>query len=531
MDERFAPQPVEKINFKSVLTLQEAEARAGELPFHAAVEVFDASNQEFFQPLEQPDGEGVGLKEYRTREVSQIMGLLENNRVVALVAPSRSGKTEAVLHGGDRSFFPDTLEARTQGCWLDVSQFDDIQQMQKGLLDEKAKKGDAVRKIALIDEFKPNEEGGKFVRELLEKDYQVVICFGGRRSNQTKIESLRGFAARIQLDIPVVEMGLKPLNQVQLRELFEISLADEKNNKQKETEIGKIGDIEEQQIREAANLTIGMCEELPLVFYPAESLFSEIIAKRGKFDLSGESVLAVEHQEDWQRELKYYIKERSFTHIKLFEVLSPYEKDLLLLGKNSTTVAMVSFLEGLIISGQEHESVGVTTMIEQLAKAVRQGEIQETLCVANSPLIGGEVNDDGIYTDLSEAGSFLLHKELQLRQKTISACFPGEEAWAIDEGMSNDIARSLGTRTGGGIAARVFQTAIPGLKVAQVYNPQDNFVQELLVFKAENVKNIFREILSRSWKKKSPKEEIPVFPDNIKPPWKQTWTPPGISRN
>lgn len=68
-----------------------------DIPYQSVVEVFNDDGEKRYQLLEEKDPESVGLVDYRRGEINAIVDLLNDNDLVAIVGPSRSGKTEAIL--------------------------------------------------------------------------------------------------------------------------------------------------------------------------------------------------------------------------------------------------------------------------------------------------------------------------------------------------------------------------------------------------------------------------------------------------
>lgn len=220
------PDAFSEISSQEVLKLDEKK-----YPYQSLVRVFDGNENAVFQGLENRDDPEVGLSDYRSEEVDEILGNLETSKVCSLVAPSRSGKTEAVMLAEQGAFeTKNTLLGKTNGYFFDVAgsfgtrEETDPDRTRNGLKRkiEDANEGLQRNRVALLDEFIPVIENHITILEyLLEQDFKCVITQGGFLSNDTKKDLIESLSSRLGVHIPVTEMGIKPLNQRQILELYE----------------------------------------------------------------------------------------------------------------------------------------------------------------------------------------------------------------------------------------------------------------------------------------------------------------------
>ena len=194
-----------------------------QVPFSSLVKGFDKEDGLCFQLLETPDPEEVGLEGYRSKAKAQILEMLEAFDLVALIGPSRSAKSEGVLAGN--SPYLTGLCVNPEIGYIAPSRIRSIDEFERlfkfGDLEDK--------KTVLVDEFSPDDLSAQFVDFLLQKGKKVVIAQGGFRSNEAKRSLLEDLAERHSLfqAVPTIEIGVKPLNEQQLSELFEITAREE----------------------------------------------------------------------------------------------------------------------------------------------------------------------------------------------------------------------------------------------------------------------------------------------------------------
>ncbi|MCA9380629.1 hypothetical protein KC675_05630 [Candidatus Dojkabacteria bacterium] len=174
---------------------------------------------DLFQETEEVDNPENGIKIYRDDEKKQLLSFLDGNRVVFLIGPSRSYKTEAVLSGSNELPFPrgDTLAGIPDTVYIDLKTIHDYYNFQV----EVESSGVSQPSAILIDEY--DLEHQSILIEFMQNypDIKIVITIGGIQSNQYKIENfLLPLQNELNIEIPYVEMGLKPLNDLQALEMI-----------------------------------------------------------------------------------------------------------------------------------------------------------------------------------------------------------------------------------------------------------------------------------------------------------------------
>lgn len=189
----------------------------------------DRGKEPFYQLLEHPDPESVGLEGYRSKEVQRILLLLQKKTpsVIPVIAPSRSGKSEAVLQGDRVMFRRGTLRtvvelahaAYYEGLMLEHASPDDaISIMTEEFEDQPLY--DQRSKVIILDEFVP--EVHKDVAELLVREgYSLVVAQGGNHSNESKTSSIQKALGKYIPTNGIVDFGIKPINRTQFHELID----------------------------------------------------------------------------------------------------------------------------------------------------------------------------------------------------------------------------------------------------------------------------------------------------------------------
>ncbi|HOX41242.1 MAG TPA: hypothetical protein PK263_03540 [bacterium] len=126
-------------------------------PYGSLIRVFREDGTQSFQPMEPKDGEAMGLEDYRREEIDRIIELLRENMVVALIAPSRAGKTEAVLIGEHNlKNQPSALRGKTGATFVEGSMFPKDAGYDKELIMEDALENyPGTSQIVIFDEFEP----------------------------------------------------------------------------------------------------------------------------------------------------------------------------------------------------------------------------------------------------------------------------------------------------------------------------------------------------------------------------------------
>ncbi len=197
-------QSVQEFTVKDVASLNVLN-----VPYGMLVEVKSETGENVFQTLEKADSENIGLNGYRQKIVEQILKDVTTHPLVVLIGPSRAGKTETVLKG-DRFFSSkDTLVGKSNSIFFDRSDFNEIKRTLAKL--------DTQPDTLLIDEYNGNLTSEE-LQELLQ-DHKVVLAIGGRLANKAKKDALKFIS--VLGGAPIIEMGIKPLNEKQLREVFE----------------------------------------------------------------------------------------------------------------------------------------------------------------------------------------------------------------------------------------------------------------------------------------------------------------------
>lgn len=202
----------------------------------AVVKCLDGENKECYQTLEMADPEGVGLADYRRREIDTIKNHLETSDLVVMIGPSTAGKTETILLG-EKSYFPlenTLIEGRREKIIylaLYLYEREGIEDLQDQLTNECQRDGVPLKEKELIlcDEFSGSPEAVELVKYLRSLGKKVVLAMGGRRANQVKLDTLRQYETLSQ--IPVVEINIKPLNHTQMNEVLELTLEAQNRNR------------------------------------------------------------------------------------------------------------------------------------------------------------------------------------------------------------------------------------------------------------------------------------------------------------
>lgn len=294
------------LNFRTEIKPEELDSIPEEqLPFSSLVKSLDKGDKPCFQPLEMPDPEGVGLEGYREKTKKQIQDMLESFNLVALIGPSRSGKTEGVLAGN--SPYLTGLCANPEIEYLAMQRIRSVDEFERyfryARLEDK--------KIVLLDEFTPDDLSAQFVDFLIEKGKKVVIAQGGLRSNDAKrslLEDLAGEHSSFQA-IPTIEIGVKPLNSIQLEEVFKIAVQE----KQKE------GQLPEERL-EKARVNWGNIQmaNIPLPYHLAVKLAERILDEEGYSCQSRDKEfpsMQVHPPENWKEALIVELQSQDFGSI------------------------------------------------------------------------------------------------------------------------------------------------------------------------------------------------------------------------
>jgi len=210
--------------------------------------------EECYSQLEIKDPDNFRLIYYfRKKEVKKLIELLKKNNLVILIGMPTSGKTNFILGGISDKLIKasndhflrmvdqikdDYMSFFYYNKLLKNIYFKDNIPLRKNIyssffvLGEEFNEGignklyesiieSGKRNIIILDEF--DSSWGGFVEKLLKESYKVVICLGGNASNSLKRESIFNLGEKLQnfKIAPILELGIKPLNKTQLKELLE----------------------------------------------------------------------------------------------------------------------------------------------------------------------------------------------------------------------------------------------------------------------------------------------------------------------
>lgn len=189
--------------------------------------------------LQPPDSEGTHLEGYRKTEIAEISSLVLNDPVVAIVDPSRSGKTEFLAGSSELGISPrryanrDTIFIDITGTYGDnVPSLAVYRSLKRRLLTYVEKNPNDPDPLILLDEYSVpayNPVIPNFVH--IDKRRVVIIVGGSGLSNKAKIDKivipLQNVLGR---EIPTVEVGVKLLNTTQMWDIILHKMQDEERN-------------------------------------------------------------------------------------------------------------------------------------------------------------------------------------------------------------------------------------------------------------------------------------------------------------
>src|SRR5258706_7597207 len=161
-----------------------ASLDADRIPHGYLCAVVSKSGEKVHQTLTPADPEPSGLADFGQKTIAEIQEKLQKANIAFLYAPSRAGKSEAILAGFPR-YFPmeQILEGKTNGVFLDLQtiglesctkeQIEANVALTKERLTEEGKK-----KVLIIDEFQTNENTLAFIEKMAEDpDLKIVITY------------------------------------------------------------------------------------------------------------------------------------------------------------------------------------------------------------------------------------------------------------------------------------------------------------------------------------------------------------------
>ncbi len=275
MSERNEYEPEENAakHFSMIRPEELASLEEGSVPFNSLIQVFGEQHSPAFQKLEEPDPEGSTLSQYREEAREYIKQLLSDNNVVALVGPSRSAKTEAVIGGQAPSFsFDDSLIAQLQAYIIPYEKYGDasLEQIIHTMEYRISESDPGKEKIILIDEYIPDEHGAAVLSHFIQSGYKIVVCQGGRLSNEVKNNNVAKLNDMVPYKpmIPTVEISVKPLSSSQVEEMFN-----------KYSEVSKSDEKILQQAQQCLTIIQQISATVPIPYHLANKIISEITRK------------------------------------------------------------------------------------------------------------------------------------------------------------------------------------------------------------------------------------------------------------
>lgn len=164
------------------------------------------AEEKVVQILGDPDKEG-GMDIYNQDLINSLIEGLEKNNLIALIIPSRGGKT--------------TILRKLEEL-IPNSQYIDMQYSNNIRIENALNAIKEDTHIVLVDEigqsYRTDPTGDILIKTLRNKGLKVIFGFGGAVSNASRIRDVQDISASVNEHIEIKEGSLKPLNPDQVEE-------------------------------------------------------------------------------------------------------------------------------------------------------------------------------------------------------------------------------------------------------------------------------------------------------------------------